>query len=33
MDEQSYSRHWPIIVSRLEKEGLIVVPRPKAAEP
>jgi hypothetical protein len=33
MDEHSYSRHWPIIVSRLEKEGLAVASRPKDAEP
>jgi hypothetical protein len=28
MDEHSLSRHWPVIVSRLEKEGLRVVDRP-----
>jgi hypothetical protein len=25
MDEHSYSRHWPVILSRLEKAGLGVV--------
>ncbi len=33
MDEHSYGRHWPVIVSRLEKEGLSVVIRPVAEEP
>ena len=28
MDERSQSRHWPIIVSRLAKDGLQVVDRP-----
>ena len=28
MDEHSLRRHWPIIVSRLEKAGLTVVDRP-----
>lgn len=27
MDEHSFQRHWPVIVSRLEKAGLSVVPR------
>ncbi|MDX2035989.1 MAG: hypothetical protein SFX72_05010 [Isosphaeraceae bacterium] len=31
MDEHSYRRQWPIIVSRLEKEGLRVVERPSLA--
>ncbi len=29
MSEQSLARHWPVIVSRLEKAGLAVVPRPE----
>lgn len=28
MDAHSLRRHWPVIVSRLEKTGLAVVPRP-----
>lgn len=28
MDERSLARHWPIILSRLGKEGLSVVERP-----
>jgi hypothetical protein len=28
MDEHSYGRHWPVIVSRLEKAGLSVTLRP-----
>ncbi|HKI17710.1 MAG TPA: hypothetical protein VKA15_07505, partial [Isosphaeraceae bacterium] len=28
MDEHSLGRHWPVIVSRLGKAGLAVVPRP-----
>lgn len=28
MDQHSYGRHWPIILSRLTREGLMVVPRP-----
>jgi hypothetical protein len=28
MDERSKSRHWPVIVSRLAKAGLAIVPRP-----
>jgi hypothetical protein len=28
MDEYSLGRHWPVIVSRLGKAGLAVVPRP-----
>jgi hypothetical protein len=27
MNEHSFSRHWPVIVSRLVKAGLSVVPR------
>jgi hypothetical protein len=30
MDEQSLARHWPVILSRLAKAGLAVVPRPEA---
>jgi hypothetical protein len=36
MDEHSLERHWPVIVSRLEKAGLRVVarpPMPSRAEP
>jgi hypothetical protein len=29
MDEHSYGRHWAVIVSRLGKEGLKIVPRPE----
>lgn len=29
MDEHSLARHWPIILSRLAKAGLAVVPRPE----
>lgn len=25
MDQHSFSRHWPVIVSRLKKEGLTIV--------
>jgi hypothetical protein len=32
MDDHSYSRHWPVIVSRLEKAGLVVVPSTLASE-
>jgi hypothetical protein len=28
MDEHSLGRHWPVIVSRLGRAGLAVVPRP-----
>ena len=28
MDEHSLRRHWPVVVSRLEKAGLTVVDRP-----
>jgi hypothetical protein len=28
MDEHSLTRHWPVIVSRLNKAGLAIVPRP-----
>lgn len=28
MDEHSYSRNWPVILSRLAKDGLRVVERP-----
>jgi hypothetical protein len=28
MAEQSKSRHWPVLLSRLEKAGLVVVDRP-----
>src|SRR5215831_2327586 len=28
MDERSFARHWPVIVSRLSKAGLTVAPRP-----
>ena len=28
MDGHSLSRHWPVIVSRLENAGLAIVPRP-----
>ncbi|MFI5458168.1 MAG: hypothetical protein ACHRXM_22260 [Isosphaerales bacterium] len=28
MDRQSMARHWPVIVSRLAKAGLAIVPRP-----
>ena len=29
MDPRSFGRHWPVIVSRLEKAGLSVVERPR----
>jgi hypothetical protein len=29
MDEHSKSRHWPVILSRLGKAGLAIVPRPE----
>jgi hypothetical protein len=28
MDEHSYARHWPVLLSRLGKAGLSVCPRP-----
>ena len=31
MDEHSYARHWAVILSRLSKVGLKVVPRPRPA--
>ncbi len=30
MDERSFGRHWPVLLSRFEKAGLAVVPRPSA---
>jgi hypothetical protein len=30
MDEHSLARHWPVIVSRLEKAGLSICPRSPA---
>jgi hypothetical protein len=33
MDEHSLARHWPVILSRLAKAGLAVVPRPEKASP
>jgi hypothetical protein len=30
MDAHSFSRHWPVILSRLERSGLLVVSRPGA---
>jgi hypothetical protein len=32
MDEHSHRRHWPVIVSRLEKACLKVVPQPGSSE-
>lgn len=32
MDAHSLARHWPIILSRLQKAGLVVVVRPEATE-
>ncbi len=32
MNEQSYQRHWPVLVSRLEKAGLTVVNSPRAVQ-
>jgi hypothetical protein len=29
MSEQSMTRHWPVLLSRLEKAGLVVVDRPE----
>jgi hypothetical protein len=31
MDERSFARHWPVIVSRLGKKGLRVVPPPASS--
>jgi hypothetical protein len=31
MDEHSYNRHWPVLISRIEKAGLQVVMRPTQA--
>lgn len=31
MNEHSFGRHWPVLLSRLEKAGLTVVERPSAA--
>jgi hypothetical protein len=28
MDARSYARHWPVLLSRLDKAGLQVAPRP-----
>jgi len=33
MDEHSLARLWPIILSRLAKAGLAVVPRPETGKP
>ena len=33
MAEQSLARHWPIVVSRLDKAGLAVVGRPGSVVP
>jgi hypothetical protein len=33
MDEHSLARQWPIIVSRLAKAGLAIVPRPATRKP
>jgi hypothetical protein len=33
MDAHSLARHWPVLVSRLAKAGLAVVPRPGQSEP
>jgi len=30
MDQHSFGRHWPILLSRFEKAWLTVVPRPSA---
>jgi hypothetical protein len=32
MDAHSFARHWPILVSRLDKAGLRVVSRPAPAD-
>ena len=31
MSAQSLSRHWPVLLSRLEKAGLVVVDRPRSS--
>ncbi|MBX6313498.1 MAG: hypothetical protein IRY99_11365 [Isosphaeraceae bacterium] len=33
MDERSRARHWPMLVSRLERAGLTVVERPSRLIP
>jgi hypothetical protein len=33
MSEHSLSRHWPILLSRLDKAGLTVVDRPGSSDP
>jgi hypothetical protein len=33
MEEQSFRRHWPVLLSRLEKAGLRVVDRPQSSTP
>jgi hypothetical protein len=33
MTEHSMARHWPILLSRLDKAGLTVVDRPSTTEP
>jgi hypothetical protein len=33
MDDHSLGRHWPVILSRLAKAGLAVVPRPQIGRP
>lgn len=33
MDDHSFARHWPILISRLDKAGLCVVERPQAGAP
>jgi hypothetical protein len=33
MDDHSLARHWPVILSRLEKAGLAVVPGPQIGGP
>jgi hypothetical protein len=30
MSDQSMTRHWPVLLSRLEKAGLVVVDRPNS---
>lgn len=32
MSSQSYARHWPVLLSRLEKAGLKVIDRPSVAD-
>lgn len=32
MDARSYARHWPVLLSRLEKAGLSVCQRPGTVE-